>query len=325
MKILITGATGFVGGHLTETLVNAGYEIKALVRKTSDTSLLENLDIEIVRGDITNVSSVERAVRGCHHIYHLAAKTSQVRLSKTEFYAVNVEGTENVARAAMKANVERLVYVSTAGIYGTIKHPPVDENTKPNPNSLYRESKLLSEKAILSYYKKEALPVVIARIGNVLGPRSFNWLGLFQAISKKRFRIIGAGDNHSQIGYISDIVGGIRRCAETKGIEGESYLIAGKEPIRVKWLVDMISRELGIDCPRGRLPAGPFRVFNYLAQVTGRYLNVEFPYSLRYELFVSDNVLNITKSQKELKYFPVVSMREGIRRTANWYREMGYI
>lgn len=325
MRVLITGATGFVGSHLTEKLVNEGYEVRALARQSSDTSLLKNLNVEIVYGDITNVAAVEKAVTGCQQVYHLAAKTSQARLPKNQFYAINVKGAENVACSAMKANVERLVYVSTGGIYGTIKNPPVDEDTKPSPNSLYRESKLLGEQVVLAHRKKEGLPVVISRISNVFGPGSTNWLGLFQAIAAKRFRIIGAGENHTHMGYITDVVDGLRRCGEIRGIEGEAYLIAGKEPIKLKQLVEIIAQELGINNSRGRRPAGPFRAFSYLAQLVYRCFSVELPHSHRYELFLADNVFDISKAQNELGYCPKVSLREGIQQTIRWYRENGYI
>ncbi len=151
MRVLVTGATGFVGSHLAEALVNQGHEIRALVRQSGDTSLLKKLGVEVAYGDITDAAAVEGAIRGCQYVYHLAAKTARSGVSKKEYYAVNVEGTENVARAAIKANVERLVYGSSAGVYGTTTRTPVDENTKPNPNSYYRESKLLGEKVMLAY------------------------------------------------------------------------------------------------------------------------------------------------------------------------------
>jgi nucleoside-diphosphate-sugar epimerase len=326
MKVLVTGATGFVGSHLTETLVGAGYELRVLARPTSDMSVFKNLDVEIVQGDITDAAAVERAVSGCRHVYHLAAKTSHTRVSQNQYYLVNVKGTDIVARAAVKANVDRLIYCSSGGVYGTITSPPVDEKTKPNPNSLYSESKLLGEDVALDYQKKHGLPIVIARITSVFGPRSVtNWLGLVKAINTKGFRIIGTGDNHFHVGYISDIVDGIRRCGEVQGIEGECYLIAGKEPVKVKQLVAMIAHELGISDPHARLPAGPFRVFSSLSEAMFRRFGVEVPPGQRYRLFLTDNVFDISKAQKELGYYPRVSTREGIQQMVKWYREQGYL
>ena len=324
MKVLVTGATGFIGSHLTEQLVKEGYTVKALTRECSNITLLKSLGVEIVYGDIRDVAAVEIA-RGCEQAYHLAAVTSLRRQSRLEYYTVNVVGTENVARAAMKAGVGRLVYESTAGVYGTIKNPPVDEHIKPNPNTLYRESKLLGEEVILSYHKKEGLPVVIARLSSVFGPRSLNWLGLFQAIARKHFRIIGSGENHVHMGYVSDIVNGLRRCTEVDGIERESYSITGGEPIKLKQLLNMIAEELGVSISSTRSPEFPFRSFHSMSSFVYRRFGFELPRAHTYELFLENRILDISKAQKELGYYPKVSMEEGIRQTVNWYRENGYI
>ena len=325
MKILVTGATGFIGSHLTERLIEEGYSVKALARKSSGLSLLKSLGVEIVYGDIRDAAAVEKAVKGCERVYHLAAATSWQRSSRQEHCAVNVKGTGNVARAAVKASVGRFIYGSTVGVYGLIKNSPIDEHTEPNPNTPYRESKLLGEEMVLSYHKRENLPVVIARLSSVIGPRSFNWLGLFQAIARKRFRIIGSGENHTHMGYITDVVDGLRLCAETAGIEGKSYLIAGKETIKLKQLVDMIAQELEVITSSRRSPEFPFRVFCRLAAVVYRRFGFELPRAHSYELFITDRVLNISKAQKELGYDPKASLREGIRQTIEWYRKNGYL
>jgi nucleoside-diphosphate-sugar epimerase len=325
MKVLVTGATGFVGSHLAESLVDAGYDVKALVRQDSDLSPLNHLEIEIAHGDIRDPFSVEKAVGGCERVYHLAAKTSPTKSSRKEYYAVNVGGTENVAGAAVKTGVERLVYCSSAGVYGSICSPPVDENTNPAPNSLYRTSKLLAEEVVRSYHKKGELSVVIARISGVIGPRSLSWLGLFQAISSGGFRIIGAGENYQHVGYVSDVVDGLRRCGEVHDVEGKTYLISGKEPVKLKDLVGLIVKELGIVRSSGRMPSGPFRAFNYLGEKFFERFGIELPYARRYDLFLKNEIFNISKAQTELGYDPKVPLREGIRQTIQWYREKGYI
>jgi nucleoside-diphosphate-sugar epimerase len=326
MKVLVTGATGFVGSHLAEALVGAGCEVRALARPSSDTSLLTALDIEIAQGDITDVAAVEHAVKGCRLVYHLAAKTSHARLSRSQYYMVNVRGTENVAYAAIKADVERMIYCSSSGIYGAIKASPVDENTPPNPNSAYGKSKLSGEQVVRSYHEREGLPVVIARITSVFGPRSVpNWVGLFRAVATGRFRLIGTGENHCHLGYISDVVDGIRQCGDVRGIEGKSYIITGNEPVTVKEFVGMIAQKLGVPTSFGSLPAGPFRVFNDFAQIVYILFGIEIPYSRRCEFFLTDAVYNISKAQKELGYSPKVSMQEGIQQSVKWYREKGYL
>jgi nucleoside-diphosphate-sugar epimerase len=313
-----------VGSHLAEVLVHAGYEVKALVRPTSDIALLRALEVEVVRGDITDPAAVERAVSGCQHVYHLAAKTTVSNVSKRAYYAANVEGTASVARAALKANAERLVYGSSAGVNGTVAGSPVDEHTEPHPDSHYRASKLMGEEVVMASRQKKGLPVVVARIASIYGPQSVSWRGLFQAIAARRFRIIGAGENRTHMGYVSDVVEGLQRCAETHGIEGQCYLLTGNEPLQLRQLVGAIAQELGLPQPQGSTPAASFRAFYALALAVYHSLGVELPYAHRYELFLTDRVFNIAKAQKELGYRPQVSMREGIRQTVRWYREKGY-
>src|SRR5437870_1039495 len=128
VKVLITGATGFIGGYLAQTFVREGCQVRALTRPTSDTSRLRELDVEIISGDIRDASAAKKAVQGCEFVYHLAAKTTKDHLSKKEYYAHNVQGTRNVAQAALEAGVHRLVYASTIGVYGTSRSSTIDEN-----------------------------------------------------------------------------------------------------------------------------------------------------------------------------------------------------
>ena len=326
MKVLVTGATGFVGSHLSERLTQERYEVRALVRESSDVSLLKSLGIEIVYGDILDIDSVQKAVSGCEIVYHLAARTSRhSSASNQDDYAINVEGTKRVVNAALEAGVGRLVYGSSVGVYGFIKSPPVDEQTTPNPNSYYRDSKLKGEVVVLSQWKNEGLPAVIARISSVYGPRSLNWLGLFQALARRRFRMLGSGENHRDMVYVSDVVEGIKLCGVKKGIEGETYIISGKEPKTLNQLVYMIAEELGVNIPSIRSPEFPFRAWYDFATFIYMHSGFELPRAHTYELFLEDRVLNITKAQKELGYDPKVSVREGIQQAVRWYRENGYI
>lgn len=325
MKLLLTGATGFIGSHLAEALVHSGCEVRALVRTSSDSALLERLNVEIIRGNLTDIPAVQNAVKNCRHVYHLAAQRTENGSSKKQYFGTNTESTANLARAAVAARVERFVYVSSTGVYGVLKQGTANENIKLRPNTYYRESKVLAEKIVLSSYRNEGLPAVIARVSGVMGPRSSSWLGLFRAIATGRFRSIDTGERHSHIGYVTDIVNGLRRCAETRGIEGECYLITGKEPIKTKDLLGLIGEELGRDNRQADVPAAPFSALIGAAQVLYKWLGYELPYAHRYEFFIKDNVFDISKAEKELGYHPEVSVREAIRRTIEWYREQGYL
>jgi dihydroflavonol-4-reductase len=323
MQILLTGATGFIGGHLAESLVRSGFKVRALVRPSSDSALLERLNVEIIRGDLTNSAALWSAVKDCRYVYHLGAQRTQPGLSRKQYYEANTQCTSNLAHAAMAARVLRFVYVSSTGVYGVIKEGLVDENTRTHPNTYYRESKLMAEKKLLSMYRRQGLPVVIARISGVIGPRSSSWLGLFRAIATGRFRSIDTGQKHSHIGYVSDIVDGLRRCAETPGIDGQCYLITGKTSIRTKRLIDLIARQLGRECPRSAIPAAAFSAVIDAARLLYNRLGYELVYAHRYEFFIKDNVFDISKAEKQLAYDPQVSTEDAIQLTIAWHRQQG--
>jgi nucleoside-diphosphate-sugar epimerase len=325
VKILITGATGFVGSHLARALAQLGHQVKGLARKTSDTSLLKSMDIEVVEGDVRDATAMKKAVRDCQCVYHVAAKTTKDHLSKKEYRAHNVQGTRNVAQAALEAGVSRLVYAGSIGVYGTFNRSSIDENTAVRPDSFYRETKLGGENEVLSLHRRCGLPAVVARLGSVYGPGSCNWLLLCRKILKGNFRIVGAGQNYDQMVYIDDLVEGLRRCGETDGVEGRTYIITGPELATLRDVLGLIGQELGATAPIGGLPIAPFLFYKRLCSLTYRSFGVELPRSHYYDLFFTDHIFRTTKAQKELSYFPKVSLRDGFHRLLEWYRESGYL
>lgn len=325
MKILVTGGTGFVGSHLINSLVKDGFDIRALVRPSSDITALEELDIEIVRGNLLDPETTDRVVHGCQRVYHMAGEMLAAGVSKRRYFSINVDGTKNIARACARIDLDRMVYASSAGVYGVIKKPPVNEESNINPSSAYRESKWLGEQAIHQELTEKGLPTVIARLPGLMGPGSMNWLGLIRAIATDHFRIIGKGDNHDHVAYISDVVNGLRLCGETPGIDGQSYLIAGKKAVTVNQIVAIIAHELGVRLPQTHLPIAPFRIFNGLGESLYKNFGVELPGIHRYAIFLADKILDISKAEHDLGFEPKVSFDEGIRHSINWYRETNLI
>ncbi len=330
MKVIVTGATGFVGGHLVEKLVKEGYEVRALAHSDkSNTSVLKSLDVEIVYGDVLDSDAMEKAIQGCQQVYHLVVLRPRYRLPKRHIVEqvrqTNIQGTENVARAALKANVERLVYTSSVGVYGFITNSPVDETTKPNPNNLRRECKWVAEQVMLSYHQKHDLPVVIARLTGVLGARTSNWLKLFKDIANQNFRMIGSGENYEHPTCVADIVEGIKLCGRVKDIEGEVYNIASEQPIKVKDLVSLIAEELNVNNSFARSPALFYQPINTVSNLIYKYLHYDLPFSKPLDMFLANRIFDISKAKKELGYQPKVSYQESISQTANWYIEKGYI
>lgn len=324
-KVFLTGGSGFIGSHLAERLVNDGFQVRALVRRSADTSLLRLVGVDTVPGDLSDAPALQEALADCSHVYHLAAKTTTSRSTRNEYYLVNVQGTENLCRAAVNANVERFVHGSSAGIYGLFLDAPVDETSKANPNSFYRHSKHLAEKIVLDYHRNHNLPVVIARLSSVYGPRSPNWRKLFQDVAAKRFCMIGSGNNRIQMGYVSDIVDGLRLCGHIPNIEGRDYILAGNESVTVKNFVDLIADEARVEKTFPTIPSAPFYLLGRLGNLAFRIFRWEIPFSHQTDFFLTDKVFSITKAKTDLGYSPKVTLKEGIKQTMNWYREKGYI
>ena len=323
MKTFVTGATGFLGGYLIENIIGQGGSVRALVRPTSNTASIERLGVELFRGQLTDQGAIERAMQGCDLVYHLAALTSRTAPSRQACYQANVEATEQVAAVALKVGVKRMVFCSTAAVYGVIDDPPVDERSRTKADSPYAETKLLAEQSLLTAHRTQGLPVVIARFPGILGYGSPSFIGLFLAIAAGGFRMIGPGDNHTHISHVKDVVQGLRLCGERPGIEGRIYNLASERPVPVNELVSRIARELGVKLSSTRVPRFPYRVFHRANCLIYRYLGCELPRASKYELFLSDKMMTIAKARQELGFAPKVSLEEGIHDAIAWHRERG--
>lgn len=325
MKVLVTGATGFIGSNLTRSLLADGFDVRALARASSDVNELENMGAEVVRGDLLDPEAIVRALRGCRRVYHLAARMLASGVSRSAYLSANVDGTRNIARACAGRDLDRIVFVSSSGVFGIIRNPPANEDTRINPSSAYRESKWLGEKAVHEELTGKGPPTVIARLSGIMGPGSMNWLGLSRAIAGGRFRIIGNGKNHDNVAYVSDVVEGLRLCGETPGIDGQVYLIGGNPSVSVNQIVQAIARELDVEIPNGHLPVAPYRVFNRISEMVYKSIGIEVPGVHKYALFLADKILDLSKAERELGFQPKVPFAEGVRQTIDWYREKGLI
>jgi nucleoside-diphosphate-sugar epimerase len=326
MNVLVTGATGFIGRHLIERLTHGEGRIRALVLPEEDTSALEPFGIEIVRGDVRDYQSVERAAANCQLIFHLAAKTEASRAPRKALEEVNIQGTANVARAALHVGAGRLVFCSSGALYGRdIKNRSINEATIPTPDSTYGESKFLAERVLLSHHQRDGLPVVLARTSAVFGPGAVSWLNLFQTIASGRFRLIGAGQNHHHVADVVDIVEGLALCGSVKGIEGRTYILAGSESVGLRDLILMIGKKVGVTRLPRNLPAGPFCLYEIASRYVYSWAGCRLPRADRIDLYLGDRAFDLSVSRQELGYVPKVSTKEAVHRTAEWFKAQGYI
>ena len=330
MRVLVTGATGFTGGHLARALVRHGDSVRALVRnpppKSSHGHDNALTGVELVRGDLKDATSLARAADGVDVVYHIAAIYRQAGLRDDEYRAVNAEAVRTVIQAAAAGGARRVVHCSTVGVHGDVEHPPADEDAPLKPGDIYQETKLEGERVAREAAAETGVEVVIARPTGIYGPGDRRLLKLFRGVARRRFVVLGDGRIFYHLTYIDDLVEGFRLCATVSRAAGRTYILAGGEVTRLNDLIGLIAEEARVPPPRLHLPVWPFWTAGAVCEALCAPLGIEPPiYRRRVDFFTKSRAFDITRARAELGYAPQVNLREGIRRTLQWYREHGYL
>lgn len=319
MKVLVTGASGFLGGHLALTLARRGDRVRVLVRRDPPAWLAREPGIEPVRGDLTRPDDVSAAAEGCARIYHIAALYRSAKEKNSVYRDVNVGGTSNVIAAARRHGVERVVHCSTVGVHGDLDRIPADETAPFRPHDVYQRTKLEGE-LLARAAAEEGLPVTIFRPAAIYGPGDTRFLKLFKAIHESRFRMFGSGEVFYHMTYVSDLVDGIILCGENPVAVGETYILAGPRYTTINELAAVVARALERPVPRGRLPLGPLKLAARVCEAVCRPLRIDPPlHRRRLDFFTVNRAFSIEKARRELRYDPKVDLLEGCRLTARWY------
>lgn len=326
--VLVTGATGFTGGHLARHLARQGHAVAALVRPQSAAKMdaLRRDGIEVRVGDLTDGPAVARAADGCQVIYHIAATYREAGQGEAAYTAINVEGTRHVLDAARAAGVSRVVHCSTGGVHGHIEHPPADENAPFAPGDVYQRTKLEGERLAAEFGRRTGLEVVIVRPIGIYGPGDLRFLKMFRGIARGNFPMLGRGEVFYHLTFIDDLVRGVELAGTTPGAAGREYIIGGPEYTTLNELASLIARELGVAPPRLRLPVWPVWIAGALCEAVCVPFGVEPPlYRRRVDFYRKSRAFTTARARRELGYNPAIDLRTGIRRTAAWYREQGLL
>jgi dihydroflavonol-4-reductase len=326
MKALVTGATGFTGGYLVENLLDYDYEVRALVRPTSNIDKLKSLGVEFSFGDIRNKEEVDDAVQGVDIVFHIAAIFRSAGIPNSVYWNINVHGTENVLEASLRHRVKRIVHCSTGGVHGHIIDPPARETTPYKPSDVYQESKAEGEKLALHYHRTKGLSVTVVRPTGIYGPGDFRMLKMYRMIQNRRFIMLGSGNTLYHLTYVTDLVEGIRLAGEKVVADGEVYFIAGENHITLNQFAGLIADELGVRRIRWHFPVFPVYSLGFLCEKICVPLRVEPPiYRRRVDFFTQNHAFDITKAKQDLGYSPKVEPQEGIHLTTEWYKLHGYL
>jgi nucleoside-diphosphate-sugar epimerase len=323
MRVLVTGATGFVGGHLVPALIERDHEVLALVRPDRDASALEALGARVIRGDVTDPVAVETAARGVETVVHLAVPRRVATLRHHR--AVSVGGAENVLASARAAGVARIVHCSTVGVYGRLRSLPADEATPFRPETAYQVAKAEAEGVVQRHERRHGAHVVVVRPTMVYGPGDLASLKLYRAILSGRLLSVGRASQPWQGVYVDDLVQALLLALTTRDAVGESFVIADSGAIPQVDVFRAIAAAGGARLRRSVVPAWLVTAAVVPANAALRPLGRQAPFTKSLHFFTHPRSFDISKAQRVLGYRPRVALEEGVRRTLAWYREQGYV
>ena len=326
-KVLVTGASGFVGSAVARRLVESGFSVRALVRGTSPRAHLAGLDLEFFEGDIRDRKSVERAVAGMRYIFHVAADYRLWARDPSEIFASNVEGTRNLMEEAMRAGVERVVYTSSVATIALRSDGMADETTPLRENEgigAYKRSKIAAERMVEAMVAERGLAAVIVNPSTPIGPRDVRPTPTGRIVVEAAMGRIPAFINTGlNLVHVDDVASG-HLAALHHGKIGERYILGGQNVLFSQMLSD-IAGLVGRRAARVRLPwraLVPVAFFaEAVAGVTGRepFATLTGVYMAKQRMFFVS-----TKAEQELSYRsrPYV---EGIEDAVRWFRDAGYL
>jgi UDP-glucose 4-epimerase len=304
-NILVTGGAGFIGSHLVDALLKKGADVTVIDNLSSGLRDNVNNRAKFICGDIRNLKTLRECLKNIDIVYHLAANAT-TKESSMGWYdpiqdmRINAEGTLNIFRSIAESNLDvRVVYASSAAVYGEPQYVPIDESHPKDPISPYGISKLSGEKYAFAYFKEFGIKSISARIFNTYGPRQpryviFDLLKKLQ-VNQNRLEVLGNGDTIRDYSYISDTVNALLLLTE-KGRWGEIYNIAGENPISIKDLVVLILSEL-----------------NLIGKTKVRYTGKSWKGDIK------KMIADIGKIKKEAGFQPKISLEEGIKKTIEWF------
>jgi nucleoside-diphosphate-sugar epimerase len=346
--VLITGATGFVGGRLAERLVlEEGAHVRVLVRNWTKAVWISRLACDLIQGDVLDKDSIKEAVKGCDVVFHCASGPAQ---NMGGYMKTNVEGTHNILNACKEYRTERIVYLSSVAVHGPNLPPGADESSPYKIQGRdYSDSKIRTEQFLMEYYREKQMPIVILRPTFIWGPRSrlFTMQQLY-AMKNGTFSFIDNGEGTCNVVYVDNLVDVMLLAGIKDEAVGEAFLVTDGLSITwadfFKYYADLLgiqhfpsinSRSLilrfacrQVDMLRDlleRLKGNPAPLWRKVVRRSARELLtvLEKRYCSYWDLekFARKGKININKARKLLGYHPRYGLEEGMKDTLAWVRD----
>lgn len=326
MRYLITGATGFVGGHLAERCIQKEQALSAIVRPSSDARELEKLGAILYRGELSDVNLVRQAVADADVIVHCAAKVGDWG-PIDEYRRVNVDCLRVLLDACKGQGLSRFIHMSSLGVYATRHHDGTDE-TDPLPASHrdgYSQSKVEAEQLAMHYYKEFGVPVVILRPGFVYGPRDKTVMPrIIDALRNNRLRYPGGGNAAMNLVFVHNLVDAVFQAVESEKAVGEAYNLTDGEFVSKRQFIGTIADAMGLPHPTRTPPLWFAWTVTWFAEALAKMRGAKkaplfnFP---RLKFIAYNLDFSIQKAMSDLGYRPRVNFEEAIGETMDWYKK----
>lgn len=338
-KILITGASGFIGSFIVEEALKRGFEVWAAVRRSSSRQFLQDGRIHLIELDLNSKERLTGQMKDCQFDYVVHAAGVTKCLNKEDFHRINTEGTQHLVEAlmALRMPLKRFVYLSSLSIMGAIReqqpYEEIRESDTPRPNTAYGKSKLEAERWLeqlneeLKLKHEEPFPYVILRPTGVYGPRERDYFMMAKSIKAHTDFAVGYRQQDITFVYVEDVVQAVFLAIE-KGQTGRKYFLSDGEVYQSSTFSNLIHRELGSPWwIRITAPLWLLRIITfcgeYVGHLTGKVTALN---NDKYNIMRQRNWrCDIEPARRELGYEPKVKLEEGVKRSIAWYRENGWL
>jgi nucleoside-diphosphate-sugar epimerase len=322
VKILVTGATGFIGKNLVKRLVREENSVLCLVREKSDIRFLKNLEVELIYGDLLDASSLKKSIeeKNIDIIYHLAGLVYSNSVKK--FYEVNIKGTRNLLEAFHPNKLKKFIYLSSIAVNGfSAQGKLIDETYPCNPVTPYGRSKLIAENLIRDFYSKTGVSVTIIRVPVVYGPDGQADLITknFKKILKGRTFIVNNGVNLRSLSYVDNLIEGLVLAAINAKSTSDLYVIADDKTYSFIEIVNTIAEIYNVDLRLVSIPS----FFSSLSKFSLLFCNFLGFYSWTLYFFATMNVdlgCDVKKAKNELGYRTKIDLKTGVKKTLDFYQ-----
>ena len=322
-NVLVTGATGYTGTVLVKKLLDIGVHVRAVARKSSNITPLENLPITWLRGEVFDEQTIRSAMEDVHYVFHVAAAFRDPKSTEQDYRNVHLKSTQLIVDEALRnPDFKRLVHVSTMGVHGHIESPPGDETFPFSPGDGYQRTKAEAEIWLKDFAKDNDFPYTIIRPCAIYGPGEKRLLKLYKMATRKFFPILGRGKCWYHLVHVEDLVGAMIVAATEPRALGEAFIIGSSEAIQLEEMAAIIAREYHHKLRIVRLPITPFFLLGDICEAICKPLKINPPiYRRRVAFYSKDRNFSTGKMREVLGYQPLYENERGIVESAHWYRD----